>query len=186
MFAKKNRYALYYIVAVGQHVSPRIFAEHVFAKFRMRDYRMTTHKPYERFRFLNRQQFRHDQYIFGRYFLRQYLEIPFHFRLFHFTPPNLILPFSGKRRRCIGRWKESIFSVNMRKSTGKAKIVAYVYKKSVPNEKSRVRKQTLLGSKFESGEMNRYSLAKSVNIYRKIFYILRYCKGLMPYLFLNK
>ena len=38
---------------------------------------------------------------------------------------NLILPFSGKRRRCIGRWKESIFSVNMRKSTGKDKIVAY-------------------------------------------------------------
>lgn len=102
------------------------------------------------------------------------------------TPLNLILPFLGKRRRCIGRGKFGTLKDHIRKSTGKVKIVAYVYKKSVPNGKSRVRKQTLLGSKFESGEMNRYSLAKSVNIYRKIFYILRYCKGLMPYLFLNK
>lgn len=91
-----------------------------------------------------------------------------------------------RERGGMGQRKFRTLKDHIRKSTGKVKIVAYVYKKSVPNEKSRVRKQTLLGSKFESGEMNRYSLAKSVNIYRKIFYILRYCKGLMPYLFLNK
>ena len=121
MFAEKNRHALNQVVAVGQYVSPRIFAEHVFAKFRMRDYRMTAHKPYERFRFLNRQQFRHDQYVIRRYFLRQHLKIPFLFRLFHFTPPNLILPFSGKRRRGIGRYMESILRIGLRKSTGKEK-----------------------------------------------------------------
>lgn len=97
MFAEESRHALYHVVAVGQYISPQIFKEHVVAEFFVCFLGKAPHKAGERLCFLDRQQLRHHQNIFGRYFLRQHFEIPFHFRLCHFTYTSEIfyLPFSG-------------------------------------------------------------------------------------------
>ena len=97
MFAEESRYALYHVVEVRQYITPYIFAEHVFAKFGVSLLCEAAHIAGERLCFLYCQQFRHYQNIFGRYFLRQHFEIPFHFRLCHFryTSEIFYLPFSG-------------------------------------------------------------------------------------------
>ena len=73
------------IDGMGAEEYRQIFEEYVAAELFVCFLRETSHKAGERLCFFDRQQFRHHQNIFGRYFLRQYLEIPFHFRLFHFS-----------------------------------------------------------------------------------------------------
>ena len=84
---------------IGTLYRIRCFSQSLF-KFRDLVFQIA----YEYFGLFHCNKFRHYRYIVRRYLLRKDFEISCYFLLFHFlTPLELDLPFSGNRRRCIGR-----------------------------------------------------------------------------------